>query len=242
MITEKEIKEKYKQICNLLSERKLKPAFDLLDQLISESGLGEFQDEFVSLEQNYKFMLKYTVEGINDPERQKIYAHLLISTFELADRTFENLRMKYSQSVEYQKKRGFAKYYITNFEGFSHDLEKYSIQKELRTLFADTSPGIGDTQIDIELHFQKIFTLFYHSWFTNRLQENEITFLQSFLKNEAYPFYEKSIIVTGLTLSLMRFFDENKIILLFNAYEGLDEEISQRALIGLLIGLSLIHI
>jgi len=35
----------------------------------------------------------------------------------------------------------------------------------------------------------------------------------------------------------MRFFDENKIILLFNAYEGLDEEISQRALIGLLIGI-----
>src|SRR5665647_3422876 len=129
MITEKEIKEKYKQICNLLSERKLKPAFDLLDQLISESGLGEFRDEFESLEQNYKFMLKYTVEGINDPERQKVYEHLLISSF------------------------------------------------------------------------------------------------------------EKSLIVTGLTLGLMRYFDENKIVLLFNAYDNEDEEVCQRALIGLLIGI-----
>ena len=236
-MTEKEIEEKYQQICNLLSERKLKPAFNLLEQLILGTGLGEFRDEYVSLEQNYKYMIKYTVEGINDPERQKIYAHLLISTFELADHTFENLRMKNSQSIEYQKKRGFAKIYITNFEEFSKNLEKYSIQKELRTLFADTSPGIGDTLMEAELHLQNIFTLFYHCWFINRLKENEIKFIQSYLKNEAYPFYEKSLIITGLTLSLMRFFDENKIILLFNAYDDLDEEISQRALIGLLIGI-----
>src|SRR5665647_1268035 len=141
MITEKEIKEKYKQICNLLSERKLKPAFDLLDQLISESGLGEFRDEFESLEQNYKFMLKYTVEGINDPERQKIYEHLLVATFELADNSFESLRMKYSQSIEYLNKRNFAKYFITNFESLSHDFEKYSIQKELRTFLNDKPDG-----------------------------------------------------------------------------------------------------
>ena len=139
MITEKEIKEKYKQICNLLSERKLKPAFDLLDQLISESGLGEFRDEFESLEQNYKFMLKYTVEGINDPERQKVYEHLLISSFELADNTFEQLRMKFSQSIEYQKKRGFTKHFITNFDEFLGDLDKFSIHKELRNLLNDGS-------------------------------------------------------------------------------------------------------
>lgn len=236
-MTEKEIKEKYQQICNLLSERKLKPAFDLLEQLISGSGLGEFQDEYISLEQNYKFMLKYTVEGINDPERQKIYEHLLISTFELADNTFEHLRMKYSQSIEYQKKRGFAKRYITDFEGFLQDLDKYSIQKELRTLLADQSAGSENTRVEAEIHLQKIYSLFYHFWFTDRLTENEIQFIRSFLKNDAFTFYEKSLIVTGLTLSLMRFFDENKIILLFHAYEDLDEEVSQRALIGLLIGI-----
>jgi tetratricopeptide (TPR) repeat protein len=237
MKSDKELKENYGQICNLLSARKLKPAFDLLEHLIAGSGLGEFRDEYVSLEQNYKFMLKYTVEGINDPERQKIYEHLLISTFELADNTYENLRMRYSQSVEYQKKRGFTKHYITNFESFFKDLEDYSVQKELRTLLTDEPAGNGETRMETEIHFQKIVTLFYHSWFTDRLTESEIQYFRAFLKNEAFPFYERSLIVTGLTLSLMRYFNESKITLLFNAYEISNEEVSQRALIGLLMGI-----
>lgn len=237
MKTEKELKENYGQICNLLSARKLKPAFDLLDHLISGSGLGEFRDEYVSLEQNYKFMLKYTVEGINDPERQKIYEHLLISTFELADNTYENLRMRYSQSVEYQKKRGFTRHFITNFEGFFKDLENDSIQKELRTLIPDAPAGNGETSMEAEIHLQKIFTLFYHAWFSDRMTESEIQYIRAFLKNENISFYERSLIVTGLTLSLMRFFSEGKINLLFSAYEISNEEVSQRALIGLLIGI-----
>ncbi len=235
MITENEIKDKYRQICNLLSTRKLKPAFNLLEQLISESGLGEFRDEFVSLEQNYKYMLKYTVEGINDPERQKIYEHLLISSFELADNTFERLRMKFSQSIEYQKKRGFSKHYITNFDEFLRDLDKFSIHKELRNLLNDTSGN--DTRMGEEIHLQKIYTVFYHIWFADRLTEDEIQFIRSFLSNDSFPSHEKSLVVTGLTFGLMRYFDENKIILLFNAYDSEDEEVCQRALIGLLIGI-----
>jgi len=147
-MTGKELKDKYTQICNLLSARKLKPAFDLLEKLISGTGLAELHEQYSSLEQNYKFMLKYTVEGINDPERQKIYEHLLISTFELSDITYENLRMKFSQTIEYQKKRGFAKHFITNLESFSNDLEKYSIQKELRTLLSDSSSESSDIYLD----------------------------------------------------------------------------------------------
>ena len=237
MITDKELKDNYQQICNQLSSRKLKPAFDLLEQFISGTGLGEFHDDYIILEQNYKFMLKYTLEGINDPERQRIYEHLLISTFELADNSYENLRMKYSQSIEYQKKRNFSKQFITNLDGLLQDLEKFSIQKELRTLLTDPSDGSDDSRIADETHLQKIYTLFYHLWFADKLKENEIQFFTKFLKNEAYPSYEKSLIVTGLTLSLMRFFDENKIILLFNTYDVLDEEVSQRALIGLLLGI-----
>ena len=236
-MSENEIKEKYNQICNLLSERKLKPAFDLLEKLILTTGLAELNDQYTSLEQNYKFMLKYTVEGINDPERQKIYEHLLISTFELADNTYENLRMKYSQSIEYQKKRGFSKHFITNFDGFSHELEKYSIQQELRTLVVSDTPENGEAKVEADIHLQKIFTFFYHLWFTNRLTGDEIQFVGSFLKNETSLYSEKSLVVTGLTLSLMRHFDEHKIILLFNAYEDQNQEVSLRALIGLIIAI-----
>lgn len=240
-MTDKELKEKSNQVSNLLSARKLKPAFDLLERLILDNGLGEYSDEYFSLEQNYKFMLKYTVEGINDPERQKIYEHLLISTFELADNTFENLRLKYSQSVEYQKKRGFVKHFIKDGKQYLHELENYSVQKELRSLLnANEGTERSDAiRVEGEKHTQKIITLFYHFWFFNKLTDDEMDLFRAFIGNEAFPFHEKALIVTGLTMSLLRFFDENKIALLFNCLESLDEEIGLRGLIGLLIGLYL---
>ncbi len=234
---EREIKLKYENICSLLSARKLKPAFDLLEQLIVFTGLAELQERYTTLEQNYRYMLKYTVEGITDPERQNIYEHLLISTFELADNCFENLRIKISQSIEYQKKKGFAKHYITDFIKFGSELEKFYSQNELLTLHDLSAETKKKRRAEEEIHLQKIITLFYHVWFTDRLTGDELQFLESFIKSESVPYHEKSLIVTGLMLSLMRYFDEHKIIILFNAFDDPSEEVSQRALVGLTIGI-----
>lgn len=234
-MTDIDIKANYSQICNLLANRELKPAFDLFEKLISGSGLGEYRDEYNNLEQNYRFMLKYTVEGITDPERQKIYQHLLVSTFELADKTSDNLKMKFSQTVEYQKRRGFTKLFISNLPEFLEQLEDYSIQKELHSIVNENADN--GTLLRTETHLQKIFTLFYHLWFSNKLTDDDIGFFRSFIQSESFPFHEKALLVTGITLSLLRYFDENKIILLFECYDSKDVEINQRALIGLLIGL-----
>ena len=235
-MTDKDIKENHNRICDLLAARELKPAFDLFEKLISNVGLGEYRDEYNNLEQNYRFMLKYTLEGIKDPERQKIYQHLLVSSFELADTTNDNLKLKFSQTVEYQKKRGFTKLFITDLTDFLVQLEAYSVQKELQSILDE--PTISNSTLShTEAHLQKIFTLFYHFWFCNKLTEEEIHFYRSFIQHGSFPFYEKSLLVTSLTLSLLRFFDESKITLLFECYESNDVEINQRALIGLLIGL-----
>jgi len=143
--------------------------------------------------------------------------------------------MKFSQTVEYQKKRGFTKLFITNLPEFLEESENYYIQKELHSIGNET--GDNGKLSRAENHLQKIFTLFYHLWFRNKLTEEEIDFFRSFIQMNSFPYYEKALLVTGLTLSLVRYFDENKIILLFECYDSEEAEINQRALIGLLIGL-----
>lgn len=235
-VNDKDIKESHRLICSLLSARKLKPAFDSLEQLISANGLGEFRDEYLNLEQNYRFMLKYTVEGINDPERQKIYKHLLVSAFELADGCAESLRMKYSQSLEYQKKRGFARLYIEDLTKYLSILEDYHLQLQLRALIDEPANSPKDN-MEAEVHLQKTINAFYHIWFKDKLSEAEINFFRAYLQSEAFPYHEKSLLITALTLGLIRFFDENRFMLLFECYGQPDEEVSQRALVGLMIGL-----
>ncbi len=235
-MNETEIKESHKKISRLLSERKLKPAFDLLDRMITANGLGEFSDQLFDLEQNYRFMLKYTVEGITDPERQKIYHHILLATFELTDQCADSLKMKYSPSLEYQKKRGFARINIENIQDYFSQLESFHLENELRLLISDPSAETRDEQEENK-HYQKLINLFYHYWFKNKLSSGEIAEFKNNLLNQHIPNHEKALMITSLTLSLLLFFDEQKIMLLFEGYESVEEEVNQRALAGLLVTL-----
>jgi tetratricopeptide (TPR) repeat protein len=235
-MNESEIKKTYENICRLLSERKLKPAFDLLEKMISANGLGELRNQLTELEQNYRYMLKYTVEGISDPERQKVYHHILFATFELADLCADHLKMKYSTSLEYQKKRGFARFFFGNIHEYFRELESFHLENELRSLI-EASSFDKKNELEEERHFQKLINLFYHYWFKNKLSEEEISVFKLFIQNPHIPVYEKSLLVTSITLSQLLFFDEQKIMLLFEGYESNQEEVNQRALTGLLLTL-----
>ena len=106
-MTNRELKVRYDAICDDLAKRRLKPAFDRLEKLINESGQLLFLDEWRNLDQTYHFMLKYTVEGIQDPERQKVYRKLIVSVYELADKVYDAARFRFSSALEYEKKRSF---------------------------------------------------------------------------------------------------------------------------------------
>jgi len=233
-MNESEIKNSHNLICQLLSDRKLKPAFNLLEKMITVNGLGEFSDQKLDLEQNYRYMLKYTVEGINDPERQKIYQHILFSTFELADNCAERLKMKYSGSLAYQKKRGFVRLNLPGVQEIVSQIESYHLERELKLLIE--SP-VFDKEDEAEIHHQKLINLFYHFWFKNKLAPEEIYAFKSFMQNEHIPTHEKAFLVTSLTLGQLHFFDEQKIMLLFEGYESDQEEVNQRALTGLMLAL-----
>jgi tetratricopeptide (TPR) repeat protein len=235
-MNEIEIKESHRTICRLLSERKLKPAFDLLEKMITANGLGEFSDQLLDLEQNYRFMLKYTVEGITDPERQIIYQHILVSAFELADLCADSLKMKYSSSLEYQKKRGFIRFTIERIQDYYSQLESFHLENELRSLI-DVSSFDKKYEQEAENHHQKLINLFYYLWFKNKLSADEILSFKSYIQNPHIPNHEKAFLVTSLILSALLFFDEQKIMLLFEGYDAPQEEVNQRALTGLLLSL-----
>jgi len=237
-MNEQDIKYSHHTICRLIADRKLKPAFDLLDKMITANGLGEYSHQLSDLEQNYRFMLKYTVEGITDPERQKIYQHILISSFELADLCADSLKMKFSTSLEYQKKRGFTRFAIVDIPDYLTQLEAYHLENELISLIEIPSHDQRNEQGG-ELHHQKLINLFYHFWFKNKLTSEEISAFRNFLQNPHFPNYEKGFLITAVTLGQLLLFDEQKFMLLFDGYESDQEEVNQRALTGIILSMYL---
>jgi len=236
-MTDKELHIRYAEVCNYLAERKLKPAFDRLKQLIDENGLVVFNDKWLELDQTYHYMLQYTVEGISDPERQKVYRKLIVSAFELGDQVHEAIRLKYSSSYEYERKRAFANQVISDFESFQTELEGFYLYSELRALADNEKISTSENPDKSFNHQQRLFRLFYHIWFRDRLNSVEIKFLKQFFAAPSISIAYKSFLVSGLTMSLQRYFDEEKFSLLFDACEMEEAAISQRAMVGLLITL-----
>ncbi len=228
----KELNKKYTGIVSNLSKRRLKPAFDEIGKLIAENSLGIYADEYRNLEETYHFMLKYTMEGIRDPERQKVYIKLIASVFALADKVYEAIRLKFSPSVEYEKKRIHKEKYIQDLNRYVSELEDFYLQDDSLSP-EDENAALAAARV----HQDKMRRLFYHVWFTDKLTSEEAEALRSFLLSPAIVIPYKSFIVTGLMLGLQRFFDEEKFNILFDAYNSGEDEINQRALAGLLINL-----
>lgn len=236
-MTDKELNIRYAEICNNLAERKLKPAFDRLKKLIAENGLGVFNDEWLELDQTYHFMLQYTVEGIRDPERQKVYRKLIVSVYELSDKLNEAIRIKLSSSYEYERKRMFENQFISDFETFKAGLEEFYMHNELQALVDNEKIISSENLAEATNHRQQVFKLFYHVWFRDQLSSEELIFLKQFFANKSILVPYKSLIVSALTLGLQRYFDEEKFSLLYDACEMEESNINQRSLVGLLITL-----
>jgi tetratricopeptide (TPR) repeat protein len=218
----------YHEICGHLAARRLKPAFDKMGSLIAGYGMGLLYDEYHNLEETYRFMLKYTVEGIRDPERQKIYRKLIVSAYDLADKLNAAISLRVSPSVEYEKKRMFSDEVITDPAAFITGLGDFYRPDNT----TDREPTLEDTAIQ----HRRMRRLFCHIWFRDKLSSVETESMRSFFQNSMVPVHYRSFLVTAVTLSLLRCFDEAKFSLLFDAFSSGEEEIRQLALVGLLIG------
>jgi len=230
-MTEKELHINYAIIRRSLTDRRLKPAFDQLANMIRDTEQPIFLDEWRNLDQTYHYMLKYTVEGIRDPERQKIYRNLIVSAFDLLDKVYDAARMKFSSSLEYERKRSFGG--KIDFNTYLSELESYDLHDDLEQLLSETDVKRETSNSNAAELQDKVVRLFYYVWFTNKLSNDESAFLKSFFESELVAVPYKAFITSSLLLSLLRYFDVEKFKLLFDAYENEFPEINQRALVAL---------
>ncbi len=217
---DREIRSTYQKITDLLSVNRLKEALDKIHPFVHEAGRGEWIREKEELDVTYKYMLKYTIDGIEDPERQNVYSKLLTSVYELADQCAEFLLTRDSVEHIHVQKRIFKDQWMQISGGEASRL--VAQLHELRS----TNP---------DLYQQKLSQLFNYLWLTDKYRVQEHEFVKEILVSSHLNEHEQMVLVSAINLSLWRFFDKGKFERLFDFYESDNNELQQRALIGLLI-------
>ena len=226
-LTIQTIKASYKSVCKALAEHRVKDAFDQIAPLVKELHNSDLIDAHYNLEFNYKSMLKYMVEGITDPERQKIYNRQINDIYDLIDKVYDFLMTRYSYEVYYETKRELENLSLKDtLKRYSSALSNF----ELRKLADPDATFSADEQ-------KAVYDLFSKMWTLSNVNDNDLQLLKDLFNSGQAPWFHKSLFVSAVILALLQQFNSKLTILLFELTGNTNEQVSARAVTGLLLTL-----
>lgn len=232
MINVQQIKARYQRICSLVSARRVKDSMDVLGGMVGSSGFSDFFLQHEHLEHTYEQMLKYMLEGVQDPERDQVYRKLLISILELADRVKDRLLEKASGWHTYILKAEVDRQHELTGKSVIETMDDLSFKRELDEIIdeARVSPGAAD-----ERRRKLTMDIFKHLWLSNRYIEAENSLSAAILSCRDFLWHEKALFVSAILLSGLRYWDEEKVHRIIDFASEEEQEVSARALVALVI-------
>lgn len=230
--------QQHKRLCTLISEKKIKQSLDILDDMISGSSSGDMRDEYNNLEMTYRNMLTYTIEGIEDPERNKIYLKLIQSILVLSDRARQDILSHNSGWHTYWVKQQAEKEMKLSGKTIVETVDDLMFKNELDEWLKLSNEINPDPDSEISRkHKRLIKNIFNHLWLTDYYGEAENSLVNIILKSGKFRWYEASIFTTAITLSSFRTWQSEKLIHLINIYKAGQLQVMERALSGLILNL-----
>jgi hypothetical protein len=213
--------QQHKKLCVFVSEKKVKQSLDILADMISNSSSGDMHDEYNDIEMTYRNMLAYTIDGIKDPERNKIYLKLIQSILSLSDRARQDILSHNSGWHTYWVKQQAEKEMKLSGKTIVETVDDLMFKSELDEwlkLSNEINPD-PDSAIS-KKHKQLIKNIFNHLWLTDYYGEAENSLINIILKSGKFRWYEASIFTTAVTLSSFRTWQSEKLFHLISLYEA----------------------
>jgi tetratricopeptide (TPR) repeat protein len=230
--------QQHKRVCNLISQRKVKQSFDILENMLDYASYGGFRDEFDDIKMTYRNMLKYTIDGVSDPGRQRIYRKFLQDILKLDDRVKQDILARYSGWHTYAVRKQEEKEEAIRGKSLAQSIDALVFKSDLDELLASAEISHADPGSEEAIMRNKLTgSIFNHLWLTDYYGDAEESLSEIIRKSGKFKWYEQATFVSAITLSSLRSWDPLKIKILAAFYEKNITNVSERALTGLILTL-----
>ena len=132
-----EIKTFLKKTNNHIVKNELKSALDSIRIFSNKLQNWNITDKLNELNNNYKYMLHYLIEGTKDPEQDKIYKKLIRDTYKLANDAAEVALTEESSELFFVKARISSMRSSISLNEYGEQLRKNIDNKALLSLFEE---------------------------------------------------------------------------------------------------------
>jgi len=226
----------HKKVCNLVVRRKVKQSFSIMTDMLGNVSFGGLRDEFEDLKMTYRNMLKYTIEGIKDPDRQKVYFKLLQSILKLNDRIKQDILAHHSGWFTYVVRTREEKDESLRGGNIIQSIDDLIFKSQLDDLLSSaeiSNTASGDADV---IKKEKLTeSIFNHFWLTDYYGEAEETLLDITRNSGKFEWFDQASYVSAITLSSLRIWDPAKLRLLVRLYEDNTLHVAERALTGIIL-------
>ena len=228
-MNEQAIQEQYQHIVNLLEQKRLKEAQVQLEAFLWNCNDWTLRNRLEQAKVSYQYMLQYMRQGVNDPERQKLYRQLLAETWELAEQTrislLDEVSTRYYHSLHKNKKNMVAGYGMSSWLKV---LESFPDDMAVCRLMPDNKQSLDSA---LQRHEGTAQYLFLTTWGNSDWTVEEEQEARLYLESELLPVNDLCLFTGAILLSLMECFDPRKFSWLLDAATHADTQVNQRALV-----------
>lgn len=230
----KDITQKTNAINDDVVHHRLKKSFDKLRLLVDEIQHWEFSNTLQELETNYRYMLHYLIEGIDDPEQRQIYNQLAKKTLALSDDIVQKASLQDSPTLFFEKKRLHAIRPPLALSEFRKALQKHTDTCSFIDLLEEGDEKEGRLYRAHKSHQQIVSELFYALFTESRWKKEHHTAYHAFFSDALVPSNDKCVAISAITLNLLQQFDTLKIDLLLDVCKSDNVPLAIRAIVGLI--------
>jgi Tfp pilus assembly protein PilF len=228
----------HRSVSNLVVGRKLRQGFDILSDMLDNVSDGMLRDEFSELQMTYRNILKYTVEGIHDPERQKVYNKLLQNILRLNDRIKQDILAHHSGWYTYSVRTSEEKEGRLSGRNIIQTIDDLEFKSRLDDLLANAEIGKAGPRGEKARETERLSgTIFNHLWLTDYYGEAEEKLLDLLTGSDIFEWHDIATFVSAVTLSSLRVWDPVKTRLLVKLTSDDTPHVAERAVTGLIFTL-----
>ena len=102
---EKEINSDRDNIYKAIKEKRLYDAFSYIEVLLDLETSPHLNSRFNVQKTTYSYMADYLMQGVDDPERDKLYNDIIMSLYEITDQLFDDIKINEVSDYIYDKRR-----------------------------------------------------------------------------------------------------------------------------------------
>lgn len=226
------ILKQYNFVCDLVYRHRIRESLDIIRLMLRSLSSDTYTYEHSRLMDTYSRYLDGVVLSVDDPDREKVYHSILGGTLELADKVKQSLLLKHSPAIRFRHER------------MEKRLQEPGTSVEDLLKAATTGPTVEDILLEQEgtegersSSEKSLDLIFDVLWLTDRYGERELSLAREALSTPHLDWHHRCVFVSAITLGLLRNFDISRFSLLIQAYRRQEDQISQRALAGLVMAL-----